>query len=41
MVVLKDLKPKRLVTDVLDEPGKTGVGAWEKRMQEIRDSAKR
>ena len=41
MAVLKDLKPKRLVTDVLDEPGKTGVGAWEKRMQEIRDSAKR
>lgn len=41
MAVLKDLKPKRLVTDVLDEPGKTGAGAWEKRMQEIRDSAKR
>ena len=41
MAVLKDLKPKRLVTDVLDEPGKTGAGAWEKRMQEIRDNAKR
>lgn len=38
--ILQDLKPKRLVTDVLDEPGKTGDGPWSKRMQEIRDSAK-
>lgn len=39
--VLQDLKPKRLVTDVLEEPGKVGDGPWSKRMQEIRDSAKR
>lgn len=38
--VLQDLKPKRLVTDVLGEPGKGGEGPWDKRMKEIRDSAK-
>ena len=41
MAVLKDLKPKRLVTDVLEEPDKVGDGPWSNRMQEIRDCAKR
>ena len=41
MAALKELKPKRLITDVLEQPGGQTASPWERRMQEIREGAKR
>lgn len=39
--ILKNLKPKRLVKDVIGNGSVTETGAWEKRQEEIRNNYKR